>query len=67
MDKKELKDMSDAELLEELERLNNVVDDMFDDEEEEKWLSSFLNIFSTLKMSRKRFLGRIRVTFLGWK
>lgn len=36
MDKKELKDMSDAELLEELEHLNNVVDDMFDDEEEEK-------------------------------
>lgn len=36
MDKKELKDMSDAELLEELERLNSVVDDMFDDEEEDK-------------------------------
>lgn len=36
MDKKELKDMSDAELLEELELLNNVIDDMFDDEEEEK-------------------------------
>lgn len=36
MDKKELKDMSDAELLEELELLNNVVDDMFDDEEEDK-------------------------------
>ena len=65
MDKKELKDMSDAELLEELERLNNVVDDMFDDEEEDKQNILFFKYFFDFKMSRKRNLGRIHVTFLG--
>ena len=39
MDKKELKDMTDAELLAELESLNEEVDDMFVEEEEDKWLS----------------------------
>lgn len=33
MDKKELKDMTDAELLEELETLNEEVDEMFDEED----------------------------------
>ena len=42
MDKKELKDMTDAELLAELESLNEEVDDMFVEDEEDKWLSSFL-------------------------
>ena len=36
MDKKELKDMTDAELLVELESLNEEVDDMFVEEEEDK-------------------------------
>ena len=36
MDKKELKDMTDAELLDELSRLNDEVDDRFVDEEEDK-------------------------------
>lgn len=36
MDKKELKDMSDEELLAELESLNEEVDDMFVEEEEDK-------------------------------
>lgn len=36
MDKKELKDMTDAELLTELESLNEEVDDMFVEEEEDK-------------------------------
>lgn len=36
MDKKELKDMTDAELLEELESLNEEVDDMFVEDEEDK-------------------------------
>ena len=35
MDKKELKDMTDAELLEELSRLNDEVDEMFVEEEDE--------------------------------
>lgn len=34
MDKKELKDMSDEELLAELESLNEEVDDMFVEEED---------------------------------
>lgn len=34
MDKKELKDMTDAELLEELSRLNDEVDEMFVEEED---------------------------------
>ena len=34
MDKKELKDMTDAELLEELSRLNDDVDEMFVEEED---------------------------------
>ena len=45
MDKKELKDMTDAELLAELESLNEEVDDMFVEDEEDKWLSSFLIYF----------------------
>ena len=36
MDKKELKDMTDAELLDELSRLNDEVDDMFAEEEDNK-------------------------------
>lgn len=36
MDKKELKDMSDEELLAELESLNEEVDDMFVEDEEDK-------------------------------
>ena len=36
MDKKELKDMTDAELLAELKSLNEEVDDMFVEEEEDK-------------------------------
>lgn len=35
MDKKELKDMTDAELLAELESLNEEVDDMFVEDEED--------------------------------
>ena len=53
MDKKELKDMSDAELLEELERLNNVVDDMFDDEEEDKQNILFFKYFFDFKNEPK--------------
>ena len=46
MDKKELKDMTDAELLDELSRLNNEVDDMFVDEEEDKQsILFFFDIF----------------------
>lgn len=36
MDKKELKDMTDAELLAELKSLNEEVDDMFVEDEEDK-------------------------------
>ena len=36
MDKKELKDMTDAELLEELSRLNDDVDEMFVEEEDKQ-------------------------------
>lgn len=36
MDKKELKDMTDAELLAELGSLNEEVDDMFVEDEEDK-------------------------------
>lgn len=36
MDKKELKDMTDAELLAKLESLNEEVDDMFVEDEEDK-------------------------------
>ncbi len=45
MDKKELKDMTDAELLDELSRLNDEVDDMFVDEEEDKQNILFFDIF----------------------
>ena len=44
MDKKELKDMTDAELLDELSRLNDEVDDMFVDEEEDKQNILFFDI-----------------------